>query len=168
MGCVNNLKQIGLATRIFATDNNDRFPSQLSTNQGGSMEYGAQAYAHFAVMSNELSTPSILVCTKDSRLAATNFATLSDTNLSYFASLDANEFEPGMILSGHRNLTVNGRAAPPGLVSLTNGHALAWTSALHSTNSATLYADGSVMLLSGLTVATNHLTTNLINRFAVP
>lgn len=168
IGCVNNLKQVGLATRIFATDNDDRFPARLSTNEGGSLEYGAQAFAHFMVMSNELSTPSILVCAKDSRLAATDFVTFGNSNLSYFVSLDAGELEPSMVLSGHRNLTVNGRAVPPGLVTLSNGHAVAWTSALHSTNSALLYADGSVMLRRALIVATNHLSTNLINRLAVP
>jgi len=168
IGCVNNLKQVGLATRIFATDNDDHFPARLSTNGGGSLEYGAEAFAHFMVMSNELSTPGILVCTKDNRVAASDFATFGNSNLSYFVSLDAGELEPGMILSGHRNLTVNGRAVAPGLVTLSNGHALAWTSALHSTNSALLYADGSVMLGPALTVATNHLSTNLINRLAVP
>lgn len=32
--CVNNLKNVGLAFRIFATDNNDRFPMQLGIAGG--------------------------------------------------------------------------------------------------------------------------------------
>src|SRR5919109_1411721 len=60
ISCVNNLKQIGLAFRIFATDNGDRFPMNLSTNEGGSSELRQPAnqsavstYYHFWVLSNE-------------------------------------------------------------------------------------------------------------------
>src|SRR5665647_931808 len=38
IACTNNLKQIGLSFRIFATDNSDSFPMNVSTNQGGSSE----------------------------------------------------------------------------------------------------------------------------------
>ena len=34
--CVNNLKNVCLAYRIWATDNDGRFPWTVSTNQGGS------------------------------------------------------------------------------------------------------------------------------------
>ena len=33
--CVNNLKNVGLAFRIFSTDNGDRFPQQILTPLGG-------------------------------------------------------------------------------------------------------------------------------------
>jgi len=36
--CVNNLKQIGIATRIYATDNQDRFPWQVPQTEGGTAE----------------------------------------------------------------------------------------------------------------------------------
>ena len=36
--CVNNLKNVGLAFRIFATDNGDRFPMEISVSDGGSSE----------------------------------------------------------------------------------------------------------------------------------
>src|SRR5205085_3232394 len=68
--CVNNLKNVGLAFRIFATDNSDRFPMNVSTNEGGSSEYLPANYPesgtkmqsiwrHFSALSNELSTPKI-------------------------------------------------------------------------------------------------------------
>src|SRR5687767_10120129 len=71
--CVNNLKNVGLAFRIFATDNGDRFPMQVSTNEGGSSEWAPASvaentskakaiYKHFAALSNELSTPKIVIC----------------------------------------------------------------------------------------------------------
>src|ERR1035438_6366511 len=63
LGCVNNLKQIGLAFRTWAIDNNGPFPFNVSTNTGGTMEFcevGSDGFdnnaaLHFQVMSNELS-----------------------------------------------------------------------------------------------------------------
>jgi|ERR1035437_3206602 hypothetical protein len=92
ISCVNNLKQIGLAFKTWAIDNDDQFPFNVSTNAGGTMEYCARgtngfdsnAAQHFQVMSNELSTPRILVCPKDwSRKPATVFANLQANNVSY-------------------------------------------------------------------------------------
>ena len=45
--CVNNLKNVGLGARIWATDNKDHLPMD------------------FVTMKNELSTPKILVCPSD-------------------------------------------------------------------------------------------------------
>ena len=47
--CVNNLKQIGLAARIWSNDHNDTFPTD------------------FLTMSNELIAPKILVCPDDQK-----------------------------------------------------------------------------------------------------
>jgi hypothetical protein len=55
--CVNNLKQIGLAMRIWAGDHNDEYPTSL------------------VVMSNELSIAKILICPSDK--ARQPYATLS-------------------------------------------------------------------------------------------
>ena len=65
INCVNNLKLIGLAYRIWAGDNNDKYPMQVSTTNGGTMELmadGKNVWRNFLVMSNELSTPKILFC----------------------------------------------------------------------------------------------------------
>jgi hypothetical protein len=86
IACVNNLKQIGIATRIYATDNIDRFPWQVSQAEGGSAEFAtpksdtdavldsngrpifdAGAWRHFQALSNELSNPKVLRCPKDTR-----------------------------------------------------------------------------------------------------
>ena len=92
INCVNNLKQIGLAFKTWAIDNQDRFPFNISTNQGGTLElcnrtpdgFDANAARHFAVMSNELSTPIILVCPRDrSKKAAQNFTSLGGANVTY-------------------------------------------------------------------------------------
>jgi hypothetical protein len=107
--CANNLKQIGLAFRTYAIDNDGRFPFNLSTNAGGSMEFCAldsdgfdtNAALHFQVISNELSTPILLVCPKDwSRKPAPRFHNLQATNISYrlHSGTNLNESNPTAVL----------------------------------------------------------------------
>ena len=79
INCVNNLKQVTLAFRIWEGDNGDKYPTALSSSQGGAMEYvmninqttiPAPAFFSvpylFSVMSNELSTPKVVFCPSDS------------------------------------------------------------------------------------------------------
>src|ERR1035441_2819767 len=73
VSCQNNLKQIGLSLRTWAIDNDGQFPFNVSTNAGGTRElcarggdgFDTNAALHFQVMSNELSTPLLLVCPND-------------------------------------------------------------------------------------------------------
>jgi prepilin-type N-terminal cleavage/methylation domain-containing protein len=142
INCVSNLKQVGLAFRIWEGDNNDRFPMTVSTNSGGALEYIYSAnnttpnttagvsnnvgYA-FSCMSNELSTPKIIVCPSDSaRNAATNFTSQfrtatgapmsnpgSASFVSYFIGGDAIDTLPQTILTGDGNIGVlNGGVQP--------------------------------------------------------
>lgn len=92
LGCPNNLKQIGLAFRTWAIDNDGQFPFNVSTNAGGTMELCARgadgfdrnAALHFEFMSNELSTPRFLVCPKDwTKKPAARFPTLQASNVTY-------------------------------------------------------------------------------------
>jgi hypothetical protein len=92
INCVNNLKQVGLAFRIWSLDHEDQFPFNVSTNAGGTLElcqadaegYDRNAVFHFMTLSNELSVPKILVCPADkSKSAAIGFEVLQITNLSY-------------------------------------------------------------------------------------
>jgi hypothetical protein len=110
LGCPNNLKQIGLAFRTWAIDNDGRFPFNVSTNAGGTMEFCARgadgfdsnAAQHFQVMSNELSTPRILVCPKDwSRKPAAGFPSLQSSNVSYrlHSGTNLNESNPTAVLA---------------------------------------------------------------------
>src|SRR5713101_1751498 len=73
MYCSNHLKQIGLSFRTWALDNNGRFPMQVSVTNGGTMELVASGvvFRHFQVMSNELSTPTILICPMELAFART-------------------------------------------------------------------------------------------------
>ena len=54
-----HLKNVGLAFRIFATDNTNAFPFHISTNLGGTREWSgdpSQAWRHFDAISNQLSS----------------------------------------------------------------------------------------------------------------
>lgn len=92
INCVNNLKQVNLALRIWATDHGDKFPFQVSRSQGGTLElcqpdgegYDRNAAQHFQVMANELNTPRLLICPADkSKQAADSFKNLESWNVSY-------------------------------------------------------------------------------------
>ena len=122
INCVNNLKQVGLATRIWAGDNGDKYPMAVTQAAGGpycnninvawaSANNAPYAYSVFQCMSNELSTPKIVYCSSDSRTVNTNFnsvggGTFGNVSVSYFIARDAMDSNPQMILAGDRAMTV--------------------------------------------------------------
>jgi prepilin-type N-terminal cleavage/methylation domain-containing protein len=149
IACVNNLKQCGLAFRIWEGDNGDQYPMAVSTAKGGTMEYidGANTFRHFQVMSNELSTPKILICPADTRMVAVNFSDLKNQNVSYFIGLDASELNPQRLLDGDRNLNA-GNELKNGILSLVPGQPIGWTETMHVNQGNVGLADGSVQQLS--------------------
>jgi len=143
INCTNNLKQDGLAFKTWALDNQDQYPMTVPSAQGGPICNGAAGgftqngappvfaasttppygalyiYEIFGVMSNELSTPKILICPSDERNPYTNFAFqppgattatapsasyLNNLYISYFLGIGGNEETPQMFLSGDRNI----------------------------------------------------------------
>jgi len=138
INCINNLKQLGLAYRIWEGDNGDKYPMAVFN-----INSGADTFRCFQVMSNELSTPRILVCPADTRTAAANFIRLKNQNVSYFVGLDAKDSLPLMFLSGDRNIT--GPAAPEnGILKLVPGGSVSWTAEIHVNQGNLGLADGSV------------------------
>ena len=143
--CVNHLKNVGLAFRIFATDNNDLFPAQVMASKGW---HNANVASVYQWMSNELSTPKLLICPNDKREEAADFASLAPKNISYFASLSASETNPLMFLAGDRNFMTNGKAVGPGIFALTTNSALGWTKEIHVEQGQICMADGAVLHFS--------------------
>ncbi len=137
INCVSNLKQIGLAFRMWSGDHTEKFPWQVFTTDGGivppptlpspgaNMPIGITAQAYRAA-SNELTSPKVLVCNGDagSTRASTwepppapgGYAITSSgnpahyANLSYFFGHEADEVRPQTILSGDRNVLRIGAA----------------------------------------------------------
>ena len=182
--CTNHLRQIGLGMLTWSMDLNGRFPTQVPASEGGPLNqsafgtapYGAQfAYQVFGVLSNELSTPKILICASDERTAHTNFNMqlgntaagpyLANANLSYFVAKDAQEGNPGMLLVGDRNIVGKAPGGPlpnplpgggfgnVGAVALgamftTGTQTPSWTDKVHRGQGNVLLCDGSAQQVS--------------------
>jgi hypothetical protein len=85
--CEGNLKQVGLAIRIWAGDHNDQYPFNLSRQAGGTMEFcdrdaegfDKNAHLHYKAMSEELNTPRVLFCPDASSAPVVDFEGLTDS-----------------------------------------------------------------------------------------
>ncbi len=166
ISCVNNLKQIGLAFRIFSNDHADKFPWATLPAEGGS-QGGGSIITNFLVCSNELSTPKILVCNSDAGKIKqsdwVNFANQGNAtpNISYFTAEDADEGQPQKILTGDRNI-LNAPALNATMDFTTaNFNDAKWTSKTHVNAGNIGLADGSAQQVtsSGLTNQTYNSIT---------
>jgi prepilin-type N-terminal cleavage/methylation domain-containing protein len=172
--CINNLKEIGLACRIWEDDQGDKYPMFVSITNGGAMELIAtgNVVATFQVMSNELSMPKILICPEDKKRlpAATNFSDIQLKNkISYFVGVDAKETQPQMFLSGDDNLAVGEVPAKSGLLEFSTNSSIAWTTTRHDHVGNIGLADGSIW--QGTSSGLRRLLLDIgaaTNRLAIP
>jgi hypothetical protein len=174
--CALNLKQIGLSFDTFALDNNDHYPMRVAVANGGCQDIllGGSHSSNvgslvFRCMSNELSTPKILVCPDDwKRSYVTNFLSLDDKAISYFVGLDAVEKSSSSWLSGDRHLSSRVTPGSAFLILSTNS-VLGWTKEMHSGAGNICFANGSVR---GLTNASLRVAIQALgdatNRLAIP
>jgi prepilin-type N-terminal cleavage/methylation domain-containing protein len=159
MECISNLREIGLACHLFANDHGGQFPTQVSTNDGGSMEFvtaGDQlqtrfyfSYKLFLPLSGSLGTPRLLACPADmERWSSSNFIKFNNWNLSYAIGVKTEPLNAGSVLAADRTLplckspgfTPNpsiGIIDPP----ITNGN---WGPGLHDYKGDVLFADDHV------------------------
>lgn len=160
INCVNNLKQVGLAFRIWFGDNGDNFPMQVPVRAGGTMELatGSNAWINFVVLSNELATPKFVYCPADkSRVAAASFQIgFNNENVSYFVDLDANTNSAHAWLSGDANFAINRVPVKSGLLELYTNTPVTWTSARH-------YISGNIGLVDGGIVDNGNPQKNTAN-----
>jgi competence protein ComGC len=170
IACVNNVKQIGLAARIFATDHNEKFPMEIPLNDGGTKEFAAFGVVapHFLLMSNISGVPKLLICPADTRTAASNFGELRDWNISYFVGLDASQSNPQSLLTGDRNIT-NVSYGKDRILFLTTNQPMGWTKEIHQHAGNVALGDGSVQMLgsAGLQKALGESGV-ATNRLAIP
>ena len=167
--CTSNLRQVTLAFHLFSLDNNDQFPMNVSSDNGGSSDFigknGVSNFMHFAALSNELSSPRIVLCPSDSsrRKEATNWVVygknadfIKNDRTSYFIGIEAEETRPSMILAGDRNLDNNGMpfqynkaAESPVGTNAANLAKLRWSDRdVHQDAGNAALADGSVQNLN--------------------
>jgi|SRR5579871_6361457 len=151
--CMNNLRQVGIGFRLWSDDNNDMYPMRVPAEKGGAKEAVAKGdvFRVFQCMSNELSTPKILVCPADKRQMVVDFLSLKNANVSYFVGVDAEEANPRIWLAGDRNLEINGMPASSGrMVSIdTAATSIAWTPEIHQTSGSVSMGDGAVQIMTG-------------------
>lgn len=139
IACVNNLKQVGTAFRLYANDYDGKYPHSVS-NSGVFLTAANQPWSWFNMAGNELSSPRILVCPSDDRSPALDFnsgvgaggaTTNSYVNrrnpaTSIFYGAEAREDNPNLIVVGDRNLSTATAGAGGGTASDTSpGAALA-------------------------------------------
>lgn len=168
--CLYNLKQIGVGSRLWAGDHNDKFPWQLFQTNGGTMEFlsGPNLWRHFQIMSNELSIPQIMFCPTERntrRFVATNFIAFGNSNISYFIHINVDRNDLQAILAGDHNVT-NGTPTKNGIMELTPEHSAGWTAEMHAQAGNVLLADGSVQQSSSENLRSIAGTT--INRLLMP
>jgi prepilin-type N-terminal cleavage/methylation domain-containing protein/prepilin-type processing-associated H-X9-DG protein len=156
--CVSNLKQMGLAFHLFENDHHGKLPTQVSSNDGGSLELvnaGFQvhgpfyfSFQHFRTLAGALVTPRPLACPSDlERRAATDFNQFTNGNLSYAIGLAPNADIPGAILAADRNFPAYRQ--PPlgptiGVIATSNSPPPYWRTGLHDRKGDVLFADGHV------------------------
>jgi prepilin-type N-terminal cleavage/methylation domain-containing protein len=108
IACVNNLKQIGLAMRLWADDYEGQFPWKVDQSQGGGKPNGtgnARVNLQLSLVSNQLASTAMLLCPADVRkVPAVNFATIAAANVSYALCNEADEKRPRVILATDRSL----------------------------------------------------------------
>ena len=147
--CLSNLRQISLAFGTWAEAKGEVFPWNVSTNTGGTRELIASGNAadHFLLLSKIVPQPSAFYCPSDrfTRLGTDSYAGFSNTNLSYFVSLEASQIKSTQsaksILAGDRHLSVSNQLLSSGLFVTTNYAALGWKG-FHPSRGVLAFVDG--------------------------
>ncbi len=150
IACVNQLKQVGLALRMWANDHQEKYPWNLAVADGGSSDSDDWT-DHFRLSSNELSTVSILVCpTEKKKKAAQNWSRLNgDEHVSYFVGTSSREDKPETIMFGDENvLGGTGGLDPSWSVYLGSSIDAKWDVTMHKRRGNVTLADGSVQQMN--------------------
>jgi len=142
ISCLNNLKEVGTAYRLWAGDNGDRVPAQQSSANNGWQDCNGQLNFNNVVLANIMGpsagavtslgvaynydilspdlgqSPKLLVCPADERTVLSNafpilpISGLTGNQISYFVGVGANDVYPQSIAGGDRNLGNGGLTSP--------------------------------------------------------
>lgn len=164
IACANNLRQIGGSFQIWGNDHNDLPPWEITPADGGTMLHplGANAWLHFAWISNELRSARVLLCPSDTGRLAEDFslgttgylnANYRNQATSYFLT---HAFTGGqwVMFSGDRNFqTPNGTASCSRFPTVALASPLnlpGWDTNLHNQSGNIVRLDGRVNQYSNL------------------
>ncbi len=149
--CVNNLKLVGIGLRVFADDHSNAYPAKLAASLGGAQEFvgPGEVFRHFLTISNTVTAPKTLICPADNRRSAKLLSDLKDGNISYFISLDAKIDQTRILLTGDRNLILDGTPVNPGLLVLRTNFAVGFSRLLHRGSGNVVLGDGSAWYAPG-------------------
>ena len=145
--CINNQRQICLGLIMWQSDNDNQFPWQRSTATNGTLEFISEGHAasQFGALAAYIKSFPVYICPADKdKVAATDYNHFTDTNTSYFINVDASTNTMSTVLTGDRNLQVNGKPVKPSLFELTTNFNMSWTHELHLKGGALAFADGHV------------------------
>ncbi len=170
IACVNNLKEISLAIRLWAGDQGDKYPWNVATNLGGTRDC-LEWIDNFRVCSNELRTPQLLLCPLErGKWAGSNWTTLNaDTSVSYFVGKSTTDARTQDILAGDRNIMGGGGGFDPSWsIFLGTSIDAAWDKNLHALKGTLALGDGSArkintpQLRDAISLLLSTGTTNVI------
>src|SRR3954466_9193820 len=68
INCVSNLKQVGLAMRMWSNEHGDKFPWAVAIADGGTLDNMGNPGSivdNYRAVSNEINSPKVLTCTSD-------------------------------------------------------------------------------------------------------
>jgi len=173
--CLNNLKQMGIAYRVWAGDNNDRPPTQVpSGDEGGARAADGTITVSgvYNQMSAELGqSPKLLVCSSDVLTVMPSLFPVTDVSCSYFVGPGSRDEFPQSWLGGDRNLCeaptaaknfysygysggdspitadINIQAAPGSTIAGAMG--LCWSTKMHSASQDKFQTAGDLLLGDG-------------------
>jgi len=138
------------------------------TNTNGRDLYVPYSTTNYGLKRDLLICPSD-TSRRDSIFLKKSFSEVTDTNISYFVSLDASLNNTNSILAGDRHLQAGGEPIKPGLFTVSPNLTLSWTKELHPSfqKGNVLFTDGHVEFVKKLnfTVQSQPPATN---RLAIP
>ncbi len=157
--CANNLRTLGQSFGLFEADNAGSDPWRAPAYNNAGLKQNA--WYHFALLSNYVSSPQIFACPADTVRPARDFSSSTDggflqlshlnNSISYMVGLDSSVFKPNSVLAADRNLRCPGGPSPcssgvnPALTIATGrGVVTGWNAGLHGPSGNLLLRDGRV------------------------
>jgi prepilin-type N-terminal cleavage/methylation domain-containing protein len=175
--CISGLRQINFSFRMWADDNESKYPVQLPPPDG--VRGAVATYSYFMVLSNELVVPKLLRCPSEDKTTAlswdngaTGLGMLRNNAVSYFVGLEVMDSRPMMHLAGDGDITglEKQTCVPGGLPNCKNATRLnpnfdnpSWDNSIH-------VKVGNITLVDGSSHSYNkaRLITHLQNTGASP